>query len=100
MQRWLDRFVEHSELWGFVCIAVFAVMGYIHSPLSVALVGGVLFGLPNLVRMVLKKREHRGVPTDLRILLFYLQALVHGVAAALAGFFIGWGVRAYWGGFP
>jgi hypothetical protein len=32
-----------------------------------------------------------------KLFTFYAHAIVHGVAAAVAGFFMGWGIRAYWG---
>ena len=94
------RLLENNEAWGFVCIFVFTVMGYIHSPLWIAVVGGALFGVPSTVRLILMKSEHPSVPTDWRVRMFYLQAIGHGVAAAIAGFFMGWGIRGYWGPVP
>jgi predicted transcriptional regulator len=63
-RAWLDRFVERNELWAFVCVAVFTLMGYLQGPLWLALLGGVLFGLPSLLRLVLMKGQHPrlGVP--------------------------------------
>ena len=101
VRAWVRRLVDDSEAWGFVCIMVFAVMGYIHSPLWVALLGGALFGVPSLVRMMLMVRDTKvKVPLSWELLSIYGRAIGHGVAAAVAGFFMGWGIRAYWGVVP
>jgi hypothetical protein len=101
MRRWVERLLERNEAWAFVCIAVFMAMGYVHGPLWLAIIGGALFGTPSLLRMLLMVRDARvPIPLSRKLVSFYLGTVGNGVAAAVAGFFMGWGIRAYWGVFP
>jgi hypothetical protein len=60
----LRRLLEAEAAWSGVCILIFLLMGYLHGPLWVALVGGALFGSPSLLNMLLMVRDAR-VPIPL-----------------------------------
>ena len=62
-----------------------------------AILGGALFGAPGLAQLVLLKRDNPDVPTSWRLIGFYVEAILHGVGAGIAGYFVGYGIRAYWG---
>src|SRR3979490_710905 len=93
--RRLWSFLQNGDAMSFVAVVVFCVMGYVHGPLWLAFVGGALFGLPSVVELVLLKQSHPSVPTNWKVLSFYLGALGNGMCAAVAGYFMGYGWRAY-----
>ena len=93
--RRLWSFLQNGDAMSFVAVVVFCVMGYVHGPLWLAFVGGALFGLPSVVELVLLKQSHPSVPTNWKVVSFYLGALGNGMCAAVAGYFMGYGWRAY-----
>jgi hypothetical protein len=62
-----------------------------------AIIGGALFGAPSLAQLVLLKRGYPYLPTSWRVIGIYAEAIFHGVGAGMAGYFVGYGIRAYWG---
>jgi hypothetical protein len=86
-----------SEALSFVAITIFVVMGFLQVSIWPAIIGGALFGAPGLAQLVLLKRDYPNVPTSWRLIAFYAEAIFLGVCAGMAGYFVGFGIRAYWG---
>jgi hypothetical protein len=86
-----------SEALSFVAITIFMVMGVLQVSIWPAIIGGALFGAPGLAQLMLLKRDYPSVPTSWRLIGFYGEAILHGVGAGVAGYFVGYGIRAYWG---
>ena len=72
-------------------------MGFLQTPIWPALLGGALFGTPSLAQLVLLKKGYPKVPTSWRIIGFYTEAILLGISAGVAGYFMGFGAHAYWG---
>ena len=73
------------------------MMGLLQLSIWPAIIGGALFGAPGLAQLVLLRRGYPEVPTSWRLIGFYAEAIVHGVGAGMAGYFVGYGISAYWG---
>jgi hypothetical protein len=86
-----------SEALSFIAILIFMVMGFLKVSIWPAIIGGALFGTPSLAQLVLIKRDHPDVPTSWRVIGFYAEAIFQGVCAGMAGYFVGYGISAYWG---
>jgi len=87
--------LQSGDATSFVAIVVCCIMGYARGPLWLAVVGGALFWVPSMVELILLKQRHPSVPTNWKVLSFYLGALGNGMCAAVAGYFMGFGWRAY-----
>src|SRR6476660_9099683 len=76
----LWQVLQNCDAMSFVAVVIFCVMGYLRGPLWLAFLGGALFGLPSVVELVLLKRRHPSVPTNSKVLSFYLGALGYSIA--------------------
>jgi hypothetical protein len=95
--RNLRRFFANDVAMTLAAFLAFVVMGYASLPLWLAVIGGALLVTPSMVELMLLWRRQAVVPTNRGLISFCAEALGNGVCGAVAGFFIGYGIHAYFG---
>ena len=85
----LHRLLRNEAL-SFIAILLFVAMGFLRVSIGLTIIGGALLGMPDLAQLVLIKRSYPDVPTTWRVIGFYAEAIIYGVCAGMAGYFVGY----------